>query len=228
MKSMKTEWVGPLSDKTFISLVLRVFLYAVLLGGLAYGMLWGAIHYGAAFYDEIGPVEVLESIFTLSTALIFLFAARVDSTRESCVILLTGVLFCIFIRESDYFLDVLVAPHVWKVLVSLMLVFMAGYVATHLNRVVVSVSDFTHHSSFGIFLSGLLVVIVFSRLFGHGEFWKELLHRGQYRIVKTIVEEGVELMGYFLLLIASCEYLHDAKIQRLMGCHPRFSQETDS
>ena len=63
---MKIGWIELLLNKTFVSLVLRFFLYAVLLGGLAYGMLWGAIHHGAVFYDEIGPIEILESIFALS------------------------------------------------------------------------------------------------------------------------------------------------------------------
>jgi len=70
--------------------------------------------------------------------------------------------------------------------------------------------DFMSEPSFGVFMSGLLVLIIFSRLFGYGPFWKEILDLGQYRMVKTIVEEGVELMGYFLLLISSIEYLHDA------------------
>ncbi len=38
-----------------------------------------------------------------------------------------------------------------------------------------------------------------------------------YRTVKTIVEEGTEQMGYFLLLISSCEYLHAARIGRRCG-----------
>ncbi len=210
---MKTEWIKQPLVKTLGGLALRVFLYALLLGGLAYGMLWGAVSQGKSFHDEVGAVEMLQAVFALSTALIFLFAARVDRRREPCSILLTGFLFCIFIRESDYFLDVLIAPHIWKILVLLTLVLMITYVAKNAKRVVASILDFVSQPSFGIFLSGLLVLIVFSRLFGHGGFWKELLHRGQYRIVKTIVEEGVELMGYFLLLISSCEYLHAARIQ---------------
>jgi len=210
---MKTEWFKQPLVKTFGGLALRVFLYAVLLGGLAYGMLWGAVVYDDVFYDEIGPVEVLETVFALTTAVIFLATARRNKEREPCAILVAGFLFCIFIRESDYFLDELVARHTWKVLVSLTLVLLAIYIAKNFKRVVASVLDFVGQPSFGVFLSGLLVLIVFSRLFGYGGFWKAIMDDSSYRTVKTIVEEGTEQMGYFLLLISSCEYLHAARIQ---------------
>ena len=214
---MKTKWFKQPLAKTFGGLALRGLLYAVLLGGLAYGMLWGAVVYDDAFYDEIGPVEVLETVFALSTALVFLVAALRNKEREPCAILVAGFLFCIFIRESDYFLDVLVARHTWKVLVSLTLVLLAIYIAKNFKRVVASVLDFVGQPSFGIFLSGLLVLIVFSRLFGYGGFWKAIMDDSSYRTVKTIVEEGTEQMGYFLLLISSCEYLHAARIARRCG-----------
>lgn len=208
MDFMKTELFKEPSAKLFIGLALRVSLYALLLGGLAYGMLWGAATQGKAFCDETGPVEVLEIVFALSTALVFLVAARMDKKREPCAILVVGFLFCVAIRESDYFLDVLVARHAWKMLVVLTLVLLAVYIAKNFKRVVESILDFVSQPSFGIFLSGLLVLIVFSRLFGYGDFWKELIEGEYYRVIKTIVEEGTEQMGYFLLLISSSEYLH--------------------
>jgi len=214
---MKSEHFEQSSAQLFIGLALRVLLYAVLLGGLAYGMLWGAVACGVCFYDEVGPVEILETVFALLTAIIFLFAGRLDKECEPLAVVLASFLFCLFIRESDYFLDVLIARHTWKVLVTLVLVFLAFYSVRHFREIVASMVEFVRHPSFGIFMSGLLVLVVFSRLFGYGGFWKELLDIGQYRMVKTIVEEGVEQMGYFLLLISSCEYLHGTLLRRRCG-----------
>jgi len=211
---MKTDVFKRPSARFFVGLASRILLYAVLLGALAIWMLWGAVVYGAIFYDEIGPVEVLETIFALSTALIFLVAGRLDKGREPCVIVVATFLLCVFIRESDYFLDVLIGRHTWKVLVTLTLVFLAVYIEKNFKRVVPSILNFIDQPSFGIFMSGLLVLIVFSRLFGYGGFWEELLDSETYRPVKTIVEEGVEQMGYFLLLISSNEYLHNTLIRR--------------
>jgi len=209
---MKTEWFKQPLAKTFGGLALRFFLYALLLGGLAYGMLWGAVSQGAAFYDETGLVETLQAVFVLMTALLFLAAGRLDKTREPLAVVMSGFLFCLFIREFDYFLDELVARHAWKMLVLLTLVLVVTYIAKHSKRVVVSILDFVSQPSFGLFMSGLLVVVVFSRLFGYGDFWEELINGGYYRVIKTIVEEGVELMGYFLILVSSCEYLYDARV----------------
>lgn len=196
------------------SLAVRVFLYAVLLGVLAGWMLWGAVVYDEAFYDECGPVEVLESVSILLTAIVFLTAARIDPKKVPCSIMLAGSLFCVFIRESDYSLDTLIARHSWKIGVTLILILMVFYAIRYIREIYSSVLDFVNLPSFGIFISGALVLFVFSRLFGYGSFWKAIMDDSSYRTVKTIVEEGVEQMGYFLMVISSCEYLHDARITR--------------
>ena len=209
---MKAQLFSYSPYRALLGLAGRGFVYAVLLGAIAYGLLWGAVVYDDAFYSETGPVEVLETVFALITALVFLMAGRVDKNKAPCVIILSTLLFCAVIRESDYFLDVLVCRHAWKMLVTIVLVFLAVYAWRNLKLIGASLLSFINEPSFGILLSGLLVLIVFSRLFGYGPFWKAIMDDSSYRTVKTIVEEGVELMGYFLILLSSCEYLHDTLI----------------
>jgi hypothetical protein len=202
------------SQQMVLGLMVRLGVYALLLGAIAFGMLWGAVVYDSAFYDEVGPVETLETVFALSAALIFLFAAKTDRNRAPCSVLVGGFLFCVAVRESDYFLDVLVCRHAWKVIVSLILVLFSFYCMRNFRRVEESVIRFMSEASFGIFISGLLVLIVFSRLFGYGDFWEAIMDDSSYRTVKTIVEEGVEMMGYFLIFVSSIEYFHDSKIDQ--------------
>ena len=201
--------------RVLAGLAVRIFLYALLLGAIAYGQLWGAVVYDDTFYSETGPVEIMQTVFALLTALVFLFAGRVDKNKAPCVIVLSTLFFCAVIRESDSFLDVLVCRHAWKALVSVVLVFLAVYAVRNLKSVVRSLMSFMNQPSFGILLSGMLVLIVFSRLFGYGPFWKAIMDDSSYRTVKTIVEEGVELMGYFLLLISSIEYRHAALMKTI-------------
>lgn len=210
---MQNEFSNRSSYRALLGLFGRVFVYAVLLGGIAIAMLWGAVEYGPGFYEETGPVEIAETIFALSTALVFLLSARRDRTRTPCAVVVATLLFCACVREADYFLDVLIGRHAWKVIVSMILVCLAFYYMRNTHRVVESVKNFMSETSFGVFMSGILVLIVFSRLFGYGGFWKELIDGAYYRVIKTIVEEGVELMGYFLLLISSFEYRHAAWIR---------------
>lgn len=51
---------------------------------------------------------------------------------------------------------------------------------------------------YGILLSGLLAVLVFSRLFGMQVLWHDITEHGYMRVVKNAVEEGSESFGYML------------------------------
>jgi len=216
-KHMRDEFLSRSPRQALFRLAVRLFVYAVLLGAIAFGTLWGAVVYDDAFYAEIGPVETLQTILALVSALVFLLAAKNDPQRMPCSVLLGSLFFCMMVRESDYFLDELVSRHTWKVLVSMILILTVLYVMRNTPQTIKSVMSFTSESSFGIFVSGLLVLIVFSRLFGYGDFWEAIIGDYSYRTVKTIVEEGVELMGYFLLLVSSFEYRHSARIKKLCG-----------
>jgi hypothetical protein len=198
-------------------LALRVFIYAVILAAIAYGMLWGAVVYDDAFFDELGPVEILETVFALSAAIGFLLAGRKDPSKTACSVLLASLFFCAFVRESDYLLDTLVGRHAWEIGVAAILIGAAFYTVRHFRDVYVSVLKFIQLPSFGILLSGLLVLIVFSRLFGYGPFWKAIMDNASYRTVKTIVEEGVEQMGYFLIFVSACEYWQEARMRTRLG-----------
>jgi hypothetical protein len=208
MDLKKFQWIREMG---FLSLLIRGFIYAVLMAGLAYGMLWGAVAFGEPFFDETGVVEILESVFAGLTALIFLFAGRSDRSKESCSVVVACFLFCLLIRESDYFLDELVFRHAWKILVTGVLLFLTFYTIQNMQGIITSVASFIPCRSFGIFMSGLLLVLFFSRFFGYGGFWEELIEGSGYRFFKTIAEEGTELVGYMLLLISSCEYLSETK-----------------
>lgn len=198
--------------RVFSKLVLRVFLYAALAGGIAWWMLQGAVIYDDVFFDEVGPVEALQTVFIMVSAVLFLVAGRINKRREYCSVVLALLFFCIFIRESDCFLDLLIARHAWKIIVALLLVFLGGYMIRFLPQVISSLESFVASPAFGMLASGLIVLIAFSRLFGYGPFWKAIMDNESYRTVKTIVEEGTETMGYFLILVSSCEYLNEANV----------------
>ncbi|MBM4153190.1 MAG: hypothetical protein FJ220_06685 [Kiritimatiellaceae bacterium] len=199
-------------ETVLFSLMVRVLIYAVLLGAIAYSLLWGAVVYDHVFFDELGPVEIAQTVFALSAALFFLLAAKRDSSKVPATVLITGVMCCFCIREWDYLLDEYAGKHAWKIGVTLVLLGMSVYLVSNLRAVHLSIRKFTHLPSFGVFLSGFLVLFAFSRLFGYGPFWKAIMDDSNYRMVKTIVEEGVETMGYFLILVSALEFFHEARI----------------
>lgn len=228
--------------RVFASLAGRVVLYAVILGAIFFGLMsCGAHGSPLAFFGETGPVETLQTVVALLTALIFLLAGRVDPAKAPCAVVLAFFLFCLVIREFDYFFDEYISRHAWKIGVAVVLVFLAGYAFRNFRKIKVSLLEYIALPSFGILLSGLLVLVVFSRLFGYGDFWEALFHDENCMAVrqmveaqtdnliyiqlwdeksltiKRIVEETAEEIAYFLLLISSCEFLHDAWIRRRIG-----------
>ena len=64
-------------------------------------------------------------------------------------------------------------------------------------------------------LTGALIVLIFSRLFGYGDFWRELVDDQHVaHEVKRIVEECTELSGYFFIMIGTFELLHETNIRK--------------
>jgi hypothetical protein len=211
---MQNQILPKETKKALLRLGARTIAYALLLGAISIGMLWGAVTYDEFFFDEVGPIEILETVFSLIAALIFLIGAKNYPQHRPCAISIATLLFCLVVRESDYLLDTLVGRHSWKIIVSLILVFFTFYLIRLHRQALLAIIDFVQRPSFGIFISGVLVLFVFSRLFGYGPFWQAIMDDPSYRTVKTIVEEGVELMGYFLILISSIEYFHDLRVSK--------------
>jgi len=61
---------------------------------------------------------------------------------------------------------------------------------------------------------GLALLLAYSRLLGMGHLWRGVLGDGYERIVKNAIEEGAELLGYTVILVASLGYL-GRRLQRL-------------
>lgn len=62
---------------------------------------------------------------------------------------------------------------------------------------------YVRKKSFAYISIGLLVVLVFSRIFGSSQLWKELMGVHYDWIYKTTVQEGLELLGYMLIAYGS-------------------------
>jgi len=60
---------------------------------------------------------------------------------------------------------------------------------------------------FGILLCGLIILHVFSRIYGTTSTWKYALQDEYLRIIKDASQESIELLGYSFILIATVEWL---------------------
>ena len=120
--------------------------------------------------------------------------------------LVGGFFLCMLIREMDFAFDALWhGAWVWFALaVALVCLW---YAARHIAATLRGLADFVTHPGYGMMCAGLLCILVFSRLFGMSVLWQTLMLDGYNRVVKNMVEEGCELLGYGLCLLATLSYM---------------------
>lgn len=146
-----------------------------------------------------------EVLLGLTTTIFFLAAARWSSLRGG-LILIGGFYACMLIRELDFLFDYI--RHgcwVWFALFTAMVsTILALRTSESIGRGLV---NFVQHPTWQMSATGLLIILVFSRFFGMHQLWQNLMLDGYNRVVKNMVEEGMELLGYSICFLASVKYI---------------------
>ena len=164
-------------------------------------------------YSEASLTEKMQIVFSGICCLLFLVTAGMSQKLRPVAVILAALTGMMLIREADAFLDKNVFDGAWQTFVVFVLFATAIYLKKQPNPIKPSVEAFSRLPSAGMLMSGFLVTFVFSRLFGRRSFWEAVMGEGYVRVVKNIVEEGTELVGYSLILIAAVELVWYAKSQ---------------
>ncbi|WP_299355734.1 hypothetical protein [uncultured Shimia sp.] len=163
---------------------------------------------------EQSITEYLHSAALGVSCLLFLLGARQYPERRGYLVLLACFLLILFIRESDALLDK-IEHGFWKY-PALVVLIAAGWLARVYRKTIrIPFLDHFEARSFAYFLTGLFIVIFFSRLFGSSVFLKDALGENYSSWTKTIIQESTELLGYLIMLFgAFLSYLHDFTVRR--------------
>lgn len=179
---------------------------------LVLGMLWAPV---AVLLDvvvlkhgmpEHSVTEISQELFLFAAmALIYVMAIRLPEQR-GFLFLVAGLLFSMLLRELDYLFD-LIRHGFWKYPVTLVVVLSVCLAVIFRRSVVPAMAEATRSYPFAYILAGLAVVLFFSRVFGTGSLWGAILDAGAGTqapaLVKNSVQEGLELLGYVLILYGS-------------------------
>lgn len=196
-------------------LIGRAFLYLLFIIGVAQLItLEGYSQQSESSYNEVSLTEKLQDLFGFLSCVFFLVAARINVELRPMAVMLAALAGMMFIRESDSFLDHNVFDGAWQVLVSAVIVVTAVFLKKQSQPIKPAIMAYARLPSAGVLLSGILVTFVFSRLFGRRSFWEAVMGDNYIRVVKNVVEEGTELMGYALILIAALELVWHVFVQR--------------
>lgn len=168
-------------------------------------------------------VEYMEQFLLTLTILCYAYIAKHNPTFRRFGVLVMGFFLCMLIRELDMFFDQLVFHGFWVYPASIVAASAILYSLTNRAETAEQFAAFVKHRHFALLCLGLVLLLVFSRLFGMGSLWREVLDEGYVRAAKNIAEEGTELMAYVTILYASFRYalaMKPAKVSTL--------QRTDS
>jgi len=184
--------------------VLRTFLFflgAAALSSIAVLCLWGDIYLFDYDIPEISLTEIVQELVLACIVAIHFLLAKKHELLRYCNILVGGFFLTMLIRELDAAFDL---SWVWFALLATLCAVILPL--KHYRQTLAQLTEYTRSPWYGVMLSGLLAVLVFSRLFGMQAMWHAILADGYVRIVKNAVEEGSESFGYMLCLTASIGY----------------------
>lgn len=187
--------------------IARVFLHGavVAFAALALG-LEGPPNAGGDLYTDYGRTERFQDLALVLSIACFACVAAVSPSERGLALLFAGMAATALIREADYLLDK-AFDGLWQLLATVTLAATIAAVVRLRAGFHDAVRRFTAQPAFGLMLSGFLVVFVFSRLYGMESYWLHIMNDTYQRSVKNYAEEGVELLGYTLLMLAAAEYL---------------------
>lgn len=151
---------------------------------------------------EVSITEFSQSILLLvSTVCVGLAAFQNDEYRGFLVIV-TCLFAAMLIRESDMFLDY-IAQGFWVYPATIVGVATIAILYRLRIKIIPSIVSFSGTRAFTYLIVGLLLTVLFSRAFGTGWFWAEVMGEDYQRIYKTIIQEGLELLGYVFIFFGS-------------------------
>ncbi len=156
-------------------------------------------------YGEASLVEAFQTTFLVLAAVLFYLTARTASLWRGVCTVFVFMLSIAAIREQDSFLDHNVADGVWQLIALGLLVWLCVYLWRYPGSIAREALSFAESRGAGLLLAGFLTVFVFSRIAGMQTFWRSVMGDQYLRVVKNFVEEGTELFGYSLLVVAAME-----------------------
>lgn len=156
-------------------------------------------------------VEWLQYSLIVATMSLYFFGAWRAENRRPLFLILGMFAVVASIREWDYWWDRQLPSLGWQLPagISLFVLVMIGW----RNRRVLpeQICALIHSAPFGFLWSGFLAVVVLAQLVGHAELLKLVMGNDFKTGYKQIIEESLELFGYYLIWFGTLEALLAAR-----------------
>ena len=165
-------------------------------------LLYADIHWLGDGVGEWSLVELTQIGLLVTIVLAFVRVARARQDERGFAVLAAGFFGCMLIRELDAVWD-LVFHGLWSTLVAVLASACLGYALRHRRATLAATARFLVSRSSAVMTVGLVLLLVYSRLFGMTTLWHGLLSENYLRVFKNAAEECTELLGYTLVMAAA-------------------------
>lgn len=164
---------------------------------------------------EISMTEIGQEVLLVASCSIFLLHAVRKPESRGFLVLVAAFFLVMLIRELDYIFDA-IRHGFWKWLVLPTVVAAITYVNMRCrNTIVGPMVAFLGTKAYYFICFGLIMTVVFSQYFGSGNLiWEHVLASGSAWVVKTALQEGLELLGYILITYGAVTFhRHERMVQ---------------
>ena len=195
-----------MNDRLTYKASIRQGIYLIILTLIVF-LFWqvGDI-FKSATVQEYGLFETAQSTILFLIALSFGIQAAANKNYRAILILLCGLALAALVREQDAYLDKNI-PYIgwtwcWLFPITGLVIFIR-----QLRRESVTFTRFLSSNAFHMMVTALVIIIPIAQCLGHRSFLADLLENPDIdsHLVRRIMEEPIELLGYIQILMASIE-----------------------
>lgn len=163
---------------------------------------------------EASITEYFQEALLLLSAVSFFVLAYYNRSVRGFAILVGGFFATMLIRELDGLLDEIV--HGFWVYPAIAWAGFVLFLAVRFREgLLPAMADATRSHAFVFIIIGLATVLAFSRVFGTGSLWSAVLNNpAAASLVKNTVQEGLELLGYLLILRGTVGYCREVGVRQ--------------
>ncbi|MHA2813708.1 hypothetical protein [Vibrio campbellii] len=161
---------------------------------------------------ETSVTETLQLIMLTVASWSFFRVSRQESHVSHAAILISGFFAVLMIREMDYWFDMI--HHGSWVFPALAVTALACAKAYQGGKGTVNeMATILQSPYMKLLIGSVILLLVFSRLYGMGSFWQHVMGEHYVRDVKNISEEGIELLCYSLIALSAVRTRRELKRQ---------------
>ncbi len=151
---------------------------------------------------ETSVTEFAQEGLLFVSMILMLLTARKRPEARGFLVLVAGLFGTMLVREADVFLDE-ISQGFWVYPALLVSAGAIIYSIRLRSNIITPLVDYSATKGFIYLMIGLLIVLVFSRGFGTSMLWSEVMGDDYVRTYKSVIQEGVELLGYALVCFGS-------------------------